>query len=464
MIMLIGKTPEDIFGSDLYYTTIKLNLEKAFLGESVKFFIDFENLDKDFRRIQVTYQPMLRDDATVKRVFGFIVDVTERLELEEQLRQSQRMESIGTLAGGVAHDFNNILTVIMGSGTYLQMALAENSELEPFATQIVLSSERAARLTQSLLAFSRKQTMQVEQFDLNDLVKIIRDFLGNLLGENLKMEISFSPEPLMLCADRGQIEQVLMNLVVNARDAMPEGGVIHIATSAIEHNIEFEPFEGCHSGKYALISIIDTGCGINEKIRSRVFEPFFTTKDVGQGTGLGLSVAYGIVRQHEGNIMVESEVGKGSTFKVYLPIVNNTCSPFESDAQNKLIGGTETILLVEDDDDVRFVNSIILKNVGYNVIEAINAEEALQILHHQMEKVSLAVMDIMMPRMNGKELADLCQSFLPNLPVLFVTGYGTEALGIKGIVTEHINLIKKPLNLPVFLSKVRELIDRSNLK
>lgn len=458
---VIGKTPEEVLGTAVYLKMVKPNLERAFKGESVKYLLNFNTNSGEERKLEVTYQPMLKEDGTVKRVFGFIIDITEKLDLEEQLRQSQRMESIGTLAGGVAHDFNNILTVIMGAGTYLQMELADNTELEPFATQIVSSSERAAHLTQSLLAFSRKQTIQVEIIDLNDIVAIIRDFLGSIIGENLNLDITMSASPQLICADRGQIEQVLMNLVVNARDAMPDGGNVVISTTSVQSACIPE-LEGHNPGDYVLLTVSDTGHGMSDKIRSRIFEPFFTTKDVGQGTGLGLSVVYGIVAQHEGLITVDSEPGAGSTFKVYLPIANKCVPAFESEPSTELPGGDETILLVEDNDEVRFINRIILKNRGYTVLEASNSEEALHILHHQGESVSLAILDIMMPGMNGKELADLCTSFLPNLRVLFITGYGTESLGKKGIVTEQINLLRKPLNLGNFLSKVRELIDSSS--
>lgn len=456
----IGKPLALTAGEVAYRETIKPNLDKAFAGNVVNFILKSMAGDGEFHTMEINCQPLIGDDGRVKKVYGFIRDISDKLVLEEQLRQSQRLEAVGTLSGGVAHDFNNILTVIMGAGTYLQSVLADNSELYPFANQIVTSSERAAKLTQSLLAFSRKQTMQVERFDINDLIILTRDFLGSIIGENICMELQLSSDPLVICADRGQMEQVLMNLVVNARDSMSKEGLIKIATDLF-YITDSHDFKGLKKGSYVLITVADNGCGMSQKVLERVFEPFFTTKDVGQGTGLGLSVVHGIVNQHEGAIFVESKPGQGTKFMIYLPLSSNTCQPFENNQTEALAGGSETILLVEDDADVRFMNRVILENVGYKVLEAANSEEALHVLHNQGSSVALIVMDLMMPGMNGKELANLCHTFMPDVPVLFVTGYGAEILGQKGIVVEQINLLQKPLNLNQFLLKVRQLIDET---
>lgn len=459
---VIGKTPEDLLGVNVYEATIKPNLERAFRGETVQFVLDYIDEEQDERHLQVTYQPMLKEDGTVKRVFGFVADITERLQLEEQLLQSQKMESIGTLAGGVAHDFNNILTVILASGDFLQTEFAHHEEIQPFVSQILSAGGRAAGLTQSLLAFSRKQAMQVEQFDANDIIDTIYNFLGRIIGENLLIELDVSTESLTVCADRGKIEQVLMNLVINARDAMPDGGSIQISTRSIESNAAGVGLDGLKPGRYALLAVKDTGCGMSEKIVSRIFEPFFTTKEVGRGTGLGLSVAYGIMCQHNGALRVDSVPGAGSCFKVYLPLVTKGVPSFDTAAVDEVAGGHETILLIEDDEDVRFMSALILKNCGYQVLEASNSEKALAILRNKGNEIALVISDIMMPGMNGKQFAEIINLMLPDLPVLLMTGYATETLGNKGIITEHLNLMMKPLDFSLLRSTVRELIDVAN--
>lgn len=387
-------------------------------------------------------------------------DITVIKDLEEHLRQSQKMDSIGTLAGGVAHDFNNILTVIMGACTLLMMKTKSDPELEPFIKQILDSSERAAKLTYSLLAFSRKQNIRLLPADLNDIVLTIKEFLERIIGEDVCLETILSPVPLTVSVDRGQIEQVLMNLAVNARDAMPNGGRLRIETSLVAGNGALAGLVGREGETYALINVLDTGVGMNREILTRVFEPFFTTKERGRGTGLGLSMAYGIVNQHEGVIDVCSEPGSGTTFSVYLPIRQSLPDEAVKDRELCLPAGNETILLVEDDDEVRAINKNILVSVGYKVLAASNGDDALKIFDQHQDNLSLVILDVIMPGMNGKELHDRLKSISPEAKILYASGYSADLLHKKGVVPEDVNFLSKPFTPHVFLSKVRELIDQ----
>ncbi len=386
-------------------------------------------------------------------------DVTANRHLEDQLRQSQKMESIGTLAGGVAHDFNNILTVIMGAGAMLKMKLAGDTELMPFVRQILTSSERAAKLTHNLLAFSRKQTIRPFKVDVNDVIRNMQDFLGRVIGEDVTLKTSFCPSALPVLADRGQLEQVLMNLVANARDAMPDGGILSLETALVnsyDHSLELE---GCRPGAFARITVSDSGAGMDSVTCQRIFEPFFTTKEIGCGTGLGLSMAYGIIKQHDGVIKVYSEPGEGTVFKIFLPIQGGAAAHTADPVAHELLGGSETILLVEDDPEVRSSNSAILECVGYNVICASGGEEAIALFEQYQEGISLVILDVIMPGMNGRDVNEYLRALKPDVNVLFVSGYTADILNRKGVLSEDINFMSKPLEPHLFLEKVRELIE-----
>lgn len=388
-------------------------------------------------------------------------DITLIKSLEEHLRHSQKMDSIGTLAGGVAHDFNNIITVIMGSCTLLMMKTKSDPELEPFLKQILNSSERAAKLTHSLLAFSRRQNIRMLSADMNSIVQTIHELLERIIGEDITLETVLSPIPLPVSVDQGQIEQVLMNLAANSRDAMPHGGHFRIETSLIDSRRIPVVFEGCKSGMYAQIMVSDTGSGMDKATQSRVFDPFFTTKEVGQGTGLGLAMAYGIIRQHDGGINVSSAPGIGTIVFIHLPLRQPGPAEFVLDKQIGFAVGHETILLVEDDEHVRQINVNILAKAGYSVLAAANGIEALRIFEQNLDIISLVVLDVIMPGMNGKELHDNLKRIRPDVKVLFASGYSAEHLHKKGVIQEEVSLLPKPFSPHVFMSRVRELIDGS---
>jgi PAS domain S-box-containing protein len=386
-------------------------------------------------------------------------DVTMLKTLEEQIRHSQKLDSIGTLAGGVAHDFNNILTVIIGASALLEVDATNDPEQLKLVSQIRSSAERAAKLTQSLLSFSRKQSISKHAEDLGHVVKIMKDFLVRIIGEDILLTTYLPNEPLIVMIDRGQIEQVLMNLAANARDAMQHGGILDVSVSHVNSAGTVLELEGCHSGEYAMITVSDSGEGMDDATRQRIFEPFFTTKMTGKGTGLGLSMAYGIIKQHDGMINVYCEQERGTTFEIYLPLRDQKKKPTSAKLANHLPGGSETILLVEDDPNVLAINRGILERAGYLVLSALDGFEALELFKYGHDKIALVILDVIMPTMNGKDVYEKLKLQKSDVKVLFASGYSADILNRKGIVQESSNFISKPLNPPVFLKRVRTLID-----
>ncbi|MDP1758894.1 MAG: ATP-binding protein [Thermodesulfovibrionales bacterium] len=397
-------------------------------------------------------------------------DITRHRKLEDQLRQSQKMEAIGTLTGGIAHDFNNILTAIIGYGSILKMKLEQDSALMPYTDQILASSERAATLVRSLLTFSRKQAINLEQVDLNELIKRVERLLSRIIGEDIELQTALADNGLTVVADTLQMEQVLMNLAANARDAMPDGGLIIIETGLVEFDEEYEKVHGYGKpGMYALIAVTDGGCGMDEETRLRIFEPFFTTKAAGRGTGLGLSIVYGIIKQHNGYINCYSEPGKGTTFKVYLPIaaVNSgmrIADIFGSDAsRTKLaLAGTETVLVAEDEEEVRKLVKVILEEFGYQVIEAVDGEDAINKFMDNKDRIGVVFLDMIMPKMSGEEACEIIKKIKPEMKVLFSSGYPADFLSrrsIAGVTKGELNFIIKPVSPTELLKKVRGLLD-----
>jgi len=385
----------------------------------------------------------------------------EKQQLEIQLRHAQKMEAIGQFAGGVAHDFNNILCAIIGFGTLLEMGMQKNDPARDHLEQILSAADRATKLTQSLLAFSRKQIIDPQPANLNDIVRDIEKMLNRLITEDIELRIVLTECELRVLVDQGQIDQVLVNLVTNARDAMPRGGVLTLETAETEPPDElFISPEYPYLGKCALLTVSDTGSGIDSVAKDRIFEPFFTTKEVGKGTGLGLSMVYGIVKQHDGHITAHSEPGKGTSFRIYLPMVDNgPITPDRPDEPARSVTGTETVLVVEDNPEVRVLNRAVLETFGYRVIEAVDGEEAVaQFIRHR-DEIDLVVMDVVMPRMNGKEAHGEIIRVRPDVKVLFMSGYAADIVQEKGIVAEGVNFIPKPVTPMDMLKKVREILD-----
>ncbi len=396
-------------------------------------------------------------------IIGVGINISERKKLEEQFRQAQKMEAIGLLAGGVAHDFNNILSAIVGYSHITLMKMDEDDPLRHNIEQILESSERAAVLTQSLLAFSRKQVVNLAVINLNEVIKRFEKFLHRLIREDITLKINCSEGPLWVMADKAQIEQMIMNLVTNARDAMPNGGKLVIDTRQVNLKRDFIEAHGYgKEGEYAFVAVSDTGTGMDEKTATRVFEPFFTTKEQGKGTGLGLSMVYGIVKQHEGFINVSSELKKGATFKIYLPL---TREPKHADRKKKETpiapeGGAETILVAEDDEALRQMSVVALSHFGYTVIEAVDGADAVAKFKENRENIHLVILDGIMPRMNGREASRQIKAMSADVKCIFMSGYAEDIFTKDGVPDREAELILKPFSPVDLLKKIREVLDR----
>jgi two-component system cell cycle sensor histidine kinase/response regulator CckA len=387
----------------------------------------------------------------------------EKASLAEQLRQSQKIEAIGRLAGGVAHDFNNLLTVIRGYSQLSLMDLKGNEKLRGNLDEIQKATQRASDLTHHLLAFSRRQIMEMKILDLNTLLKDLDKMLHRVIGEDIQLTYRLSDDIGKVRVDPGQMEQVILNLAVNARDAMPSGGKLTIETSNAELDEAYAHAHiGSKPGRYVMMSVSDTGLGMSPEVKERAFEPFFTTKEKGKGTGLGLSTCYGIVKQSGGNIWAYSELGRGTTFKVYLPRVDE--SPKEEKGEDKaaeIFKGTETILAVEDEIEVRKLVAEILKGQGYTVIEASDGQEAVKVSRENAgKKIHLLLTDVVMPGMSGRELAVTLGLQHPKMKVLYMSGYTDNAIVHHGVLEEGVNYIQKPFTLEALARKVREVLDQ----
>ena len=389
---------------------------------------------------------------------GAVRDISGREKLETQLRQAQKMEAIGLLAGGVAHDFNNILSIIIGYASFLDAKITDGDPLKEKVSRILVAGEKAANLTQSLLAFSRKQSSVFAPCNINDLVYGFQKMLSRLLTEDIELRLNLSVEEMVVMADKGQVEQVLMNLVTNARDAMPNGGKILISTIPCELDEGFVKLHGFgEPGSYLLLSVEDTGMGMDEKTRVHIFEPFFTTKEVGKGTGLGLAMVYGTVKGHNGFINVYSEPGHGTTFKIYLPMVEEAEEVKEEVVDPATLVGTETVLLVEDEVEVRAVTRATLEAYGYEVIEAVDGEDAVRVFSESMADIDLVISDVVMPKKNGREAIEAMKKLKPDVKAVFLSGYTADIIMQKGGV-EGVDVISKPFRQVDFLKKIRDVL------
>ena len=378
----------------------------------------------------------------------------------EQMRQSQRMEAVGQLAGGIAHDFNNLLTAIIGFTTLAQMDMGENDPASQYLDEVLVASERATHLTKGLLSFSRKQAINLQPVELNSSVERIEKLLRRLISEEIELVLRFSGAPLPVIADAGQIDQIIMNLATNARDAMEHSGVLTIETSSQEITADFVADCGCSPpGRYAKLSISDTGKGLDEATRARIFEPFFTTKEVGKGTGLGLAIVYGIVKQHNGFLDIESTPGKGTSFSIYLPLPGTDTVPERRDEVPAVSPrGSGTVLVVEDAPEVRRLTRQVLESNGYRVIEAVDGADALEQFRAHQDEVKLVIMDVVMPKMNGKEAFAEIAGMRPGTKVLFTSGYTPNDVNRKGVHFDRDNFIGKPCLPRALLAMVADLL------
>ena len=395
---------------------------------------------------------------------SFITDISERIRVEQQLRQSQKMEAVGQLAGGVAHDFNNLLTVIQGYGAMaLEGLRPEDKELRESLEEIERAASSAASLTRQLLTFSRRQLVRPKVLNINTVIRLTEKMLRRVIGEDVELIIAASDDLDDIQADPGLIEQIIMNLAINARDAMHEGGKLVIETAGLFLDKEYA---GAHlaikTGKHVMLAVTDTGIGMSAEVLAHIFEPFYTTKAPGEGTGLGLATVYGIVQQMEGSIWVYSEPGKGTTFKIFFPIVQAGARPEQEISDERVVSrGQERILLVEDEAGVRKFVRTMLERQGYTVLEAADTDEALELVSHSSDEIDLLLTDVIMPRMNGPELAQRVATLRPKVKVLFMSGYTDRTVRLQDQLSDESHFIQKPFTPKLLAMRLRELFGKS---
>ncbi len=426
----------------------------------------------DKRRVPVLFNwktVLMRDEkGNAVGTLGTARDITEHRRAEEnerrlqaQLLQSQKMEAIGQLAGGIAHDFNNILTAIIGYGNIVLKKLPEADKMRVYVDNILSASNRAANLTRSLLTFSRKQPINPRPSNVNTIVEGVEKLLRRVIREDIELRTDLQPDIASVLVDSGQLEQVLINLATNARDAMPEGGTLFLSTRMAEIDERYVLTHGYgKTGKCVMITVSDTGTGMPEETKQRIFEPFFTTKDVGKGTGLGLSIAYGSIKQHNGYINVESTPGRGTTFRIYLPAVEETSR--EATPAEQLPApprGTETVLLAEDDATVRNLEKSMLEDSGYTVVEAVDGQDAIEKLRLHEGKIRLLISDVIMPKRSGGEVFEEAKRIRPGIKALFASGYPAEIIKNRDVIAQGLHFVSKPISPHDFLRKVREALD-----
>lgn len=416
--------------------------------------------DRSVMHLRVWTAPLRNTAGKVSGEIVVAADFSEQRRLQEQFIQAQKMEAIARLAGGAAHDFNNVITVISGYGQILRDAVADIPQLKEAAEEVLKASDRAAGLASQLLVFSRRQVIQPQVLDVNVVVSNLERMLGRILGEDIELETKLSADLGLIRADPGQLEQVVVNLALNARDAMPEGGRLTIETANTQLDEASARRLGLPPGPYTVMAVSDTGAGMTSEVQSHMFEPFYTTKERGRGTGLGLSTAYGIVKQHGGEISVQSEEGRGSTFTIYLPQTAEAAAQAAGEtAPAPLPQGSETVLVVEDEEGVRKLVRSVLELNGYRVLEADSGETAMEISAAHDEKIDLLVTDVVMPKMSGRELADALSLLRPDLKVLFLSGYADRAIIEHGILDAGAAFMQKPFTPQDLARKVREVLD-----
>jgi PAS domain S-box-containing protein len=477
-LQMLGYSAGEMLGKPVWNffeeedTTRKVILAK--LSGDVSFHNTFE---RTYRRKDGSTLPVLVEDRVMRDPDNQIVairstveDITERRRTEEalrkseeQLRQWQRVEAIGRLAGGVAHDFNNLLMTIKGCSELLLGAFDRRDPRREEVDEILKAADRATSLTRQLLAFGRRQVLQPQVLDLNAVVMNMDKMLRRLIGEDVQLMTSLDSDLWSVKVDPGMIEQVVMNLAVNSRDAMPNGGKLTIETTNVTHDEEYASHHvSVKPGYYVMLAISDTGCGMDKETQSHLFEPFFTTKETGKGSGLGLSTVYGIIKQSEGNIWAYSEPGLGTTFKIYLPRVEKAAKVYKPRLKPKkggAPGGTETILLVEDEEPVRSMVSKVLQSKGYTVLEARHGNEAIEVSERCEGSINLMVTDVIMPQMSGRELAERLTLMRPEMHVLYMSGYPDNTIVQHGVLEPGTAFLQKPFTINALELKVREILD-----
>jgi two-component system, cell cycle sensor histidine kinase and response regulator CckA len=457
----LGKTSafEQIHGDDRAAVLDAANeARRSGMGRTVEYRI--RHKDGRWLTLESTASVVRNRDGEVEKLVIVNRDITERKKLEEQLHRSQKLEAIGRLSGGVAHDFNNLLGLIIGYSEALQERIPTDDPYREAVDEIQNAGKRAAALTQQLLAFSRKQVLEPRILNLNNIITDLEKMLRRLVGENITIDLLLAADTGMVKADRSQIEQVILNLVVNARDAMPEGGKVTIETGkwALDRSTVLRhPY--VIPGPYAMLKVTDTGCGMDAELQSHIFEPFFTTKEKGKGTGLGLATAYGVIKQSGGYIWVDSEVGKGTTFRIYLPEVNAAPEAIpEPKPANKLSADRRTILVVEDEPSLRKLTKKTLSEAGHKVFEAADASQALELSRKTGESIDLLLTDVIMPGMSGKKLADVLVAERPGITVLYMSGYTDGELATQGALKEGTAILRKPFTRDELLRQVESAL------
>ncbi len=463
-----ASSPEEVLGRSIipmiepeHREDFARTIQRVFNQRTTEYLhLKIRDLKGEVHYIEGRYMPLRNPAGETIGILSISRDITEYKRLESQLYHAQKMEAIGQLAGGIAHDFNNMLNAIIGFGSLIDMNLKEDNPNKSYIREILKAAERATHLTRGLLTFSRKQPVRFETIELNELIKGFEKILKRIIGEDIKLKTILSEKPVIIMADPGQIEQVLMNLATNARDALPDGGTIEIMTSTLQIDEDFIKKHGYGKpGSYGLIRFSDTGMGMDEITLSKIFEPYFTTKPFGKGTGLGLAIVYGIVKQHDGYINVESSPGKGTTFSIYLPLTEEEKNETQTEAKEIPCGKGEVILVAEDSEEVMNALREILTRFGYRIIEAKDGREAVEKFSSHKDEISLLLFDVMMPGMNGLDAWEEIKKIRDNVKVLFMSGYTDDILIKKGLSQDKINLISKPLSPEELLKRLRDILN-----
>lgn len=457
---VIGKNCRILQGPDTDRSTVS-RLHNA-IREGVSCSVEVLNYKSDGSPFwnALSISPLRDSTGVITHFVGVLTDITQRKRLEEQFRVAQKMEAVGRLAGGIAHDFNNLLTVVTGFSQLLLERYADTNPAREMVKEIFKAGERAAVLTRQLLAFGRRQVLTSIVLDLNEVIRDAEGMLRRLIGEDIELHTQYEPHVWQVRADPGQMQQVLLNLAVNSRDAMPRGGRLWIHTSNVDLDGSFTKLRPeVRPGSYVMLAVGDTGCGMDKQTRSRIFEPFFTTKEPGKGTGLGLAMVYGLVKQSEGYVYVHSKLGRGTVFKIYLPRTDAALAPAKpAAAVSDRPHGHERILIVEDDASVRTLTRRMLSDLGYSVLEASDGHEALRICKEATGRIDLVVTDVVMPKLSGRELAEQLEAIRPSMRVLFVTGYTDDSIVRHGVRQGDVNCLQKPFSADQLAHRVHQIL------